>query len=161
EGVLVIWDEFGLALESLMKRARDGKRDLHLEAISLQDFVERACGSNDLGKRVVFLAFTHMSLTEYGQRSNLSETDRNRLEPVAARFRQPSVFIRLSVTELEGYHLLAGMLHRTVAGEAVFSNPVPRLQQIATRMQRQRFWQNLPPMAAYQDIVSPCYPLHP
>ncbi|MCI0704879.1 MAG: hypothetical protein L0241_27790, partial [Planctomycetia bacterium] len=106
DGILVIWDEFGLALESLMKGAQAGDRDLHLEAISLQDFVERACGNNDLGKRVVFMAFTHMSLTEYGQRSNLNETDRNRLETVAARFRQPSIFIRLSVTEMEGYHLL-------------------------------------------------------
>jgi hypothetical protein len=161
EGILVIWDEFGLALESLLKGAQTGKRDLHLEAIGLQDFVERACGSNDLGKRVVFLAFTHMSLTEYGQRSNLSETDRNRLETVAARFRQPSIFIKLSVTELEGYHLLAGMLHRTAAGETVFRNPLPRLQQIANRMPRQRFWQNIPPEAAYQDVVAPCYPLHP
>ncbi|MBP3955362.1 hypothetical protein J8F10_08725 [Gemmata sp. G18] len=161
EGILVIWDEFGLALESLLKGAQNGKRDMHLEAIGLQDFVERACGSNDLGKRVVFMAFTHMSLTEYGQRSNLSETDRNRLETVAARFRQPSIFIKLSVTEMEGYHLLAGMLHRTKAGEAVFQNPVPRLQQIATRMPRQRFWQNISAEAAYQDVVAPCYPLHP
>jgi hypothetical protein len=161
EGILVIWDEFGLALESLLKGAQTGKRELHLEAIGLQDFVERACGSNDLGKRVVFLAFTHLSLTEYGQRSNLSDTERNRLETVAARFRQPSIFIKLSVTELEGYHLLAGMLHRTEEGAAVFRNPVPHLQQIANRMPRQRFWQNISPEAAYQDIVAPCYPLHP
>ena len=161
DGILVIWDEFGLALESLLKGAQSGKRDLPLEAIGLQDFVERACGSNDLGKRVVFLAFTHMSLTEYGQRSNLSETDRNRLETVAARFRQPSIFIKLSVTELEGYHLLAGMLHRTKLAEEVFSNPITRLQQIASRMPRQRFWQNMPPDTCYQDVVSPCYPLHP
>jgi len=161
EGILVIWDEFGLALESLLKGAQTGKRDLPLEAIGLQDFVERACGSNDLGKRVVFLAFTHMSLTEYGQRSNLSETDRNRLETVAARFRQPSIFIKLSVTELEGYHLLAGMLHRTKLAEEVFRNPIPRLQQIANRMPRQRFWNSMPAETCYQDVVSPCYPLHP
>lgn len=161
EGILVIWDEFGLALESLLNGAQTGKRDLPFEAMGLQEFVERACGSNDLGKRVVFLAFTHMSLTEYGQRSNLSETDRNRLETVAARFRQPSIFIKLSVTELEGYHLLAGMLHRTKLAEEVFSNPIPRLQQIASRMPRQRFWQNLQADTCYQDVVSPCYPLHP
>lgn len=161
EGILVIWDEFGLALESLLKGAQTGKRDLPLEAIGLQEFVERACGSNDLGKRVVFLAFTHMSLTEYGQRSNLSETDRNRLETVAARFRQPSIFIKLSVTELEGYHLLAGMLHRTKLAEEVFSNPIPKLQQIASRMPRQRFWQNMQAETCYHDVVSSCYPLHP
>lgn len=161
QGILVIWDEFGLALESLLKGAQTGRRDLNLEAIGLQDFVERACGSNDLGKRVVFLAFTHMSMTEYGQRSNLSDTERNRLETVAARFRQPSIFVKLSVTELEGYHLLGGMLHRTAKGEEAFSNPLPRLQQIATRMPRQRFWQTLQQDACYQDIVSPCYPLHP
>jgi hypothetical protein len=161
EGILVIWDEFGLALEALLKGAHIGKRDLHLEAMGLQDFVERACGSNDLGKRVVFLAFTHMSMTEYGQRSNLSDTERNRVETVAARFRQPSIFVKLSVTELEGYHLLGGMLHRTPKGEEVFLNPVTRLQQIANRMPRQRFWQTLQPEACYHDIVSPCYPLHP
>lgn len=161
EGILVIWDEFGLALEAMLKGAQTGKRDLHLEAMGLQDFVERACGSNDLGKRVVFLAFTHMSMTEYGQRSNLNDTESNRLETVAARFRQPSIFVKLSVTELEGYHLLGGMLHRTPKGEEVFRNPVPKLQQIANRMPRQRFWQTLQPDACYQDIVSPCYPLHP
>lgn len=161
EGILVIWDEFGLALESLLKGSNAGKRDLNLEAIGLQDFVERACGNNDLGKRVIFLAFTHMSLTEYGQRSGLPETDRNRLETVAARFRQPSIFIKLSVTEMEGYHLLSGMLHRTAAGEAVFHNPMPRLQHIASRMPRQRFWQSLSADSCYQDITAPCYPLHP
>lgn len=161
EGILVIWDEFGLALEALFKGAQSGKRDILLEAIGLQDFVERACGSNDLGKRVVFLAFTHMSMTEYGQRSNLSETERNRLETVAARFRQPSIFVKLSVTELEGYHLLSGMLHRTPEGEEVFRHPVTKLQQIANRMPRHRLWKSIQPEACYQDIVSPCYPLHP
>src|SRR5262249_9466067 len=67
----------------------------------------------------------------------------------------------LSVTEVEGYHLLAGMLHRTPAGEEIFRNPLPRLQHIASRMPRQRFWQTLTPEACYQDIVAPCYPLHP
>src|SRR5262245_34523520 len=161
EGILVIWDEFGLALESLLKGSNTSKRDLHVEAIGLQDFVERACGNNELGKRVVFLASTHMSLTEYGQRSGLPETDRNRLETVAARFRQPSIFIKLSVTEMEGYHLLSGMLHRTPAGEGVFRNPLPRLQHIASRMPRQRFWQTLSADSCYQDVVAPCYPVHP
>ena len=143
EGILVIWDEFGLALESLLKGAHNATRDLPLEAMDLQDFLERACGSTDLGKRVVFLAFTHMSLAEYGQRSGLTETERNRLETVAARFRQPSIFIKLSVTELEGYHLLAGMLHRTPVGEDMFRNPLPRLQHIASRMPQQLFWKTL------------------
>lgn len=160
-GILVIWDEFGYALEKLFDGSRAGTRDLPGEVIGLQEFVERACGSHELGKRVVFFGFSHMSLTEYGQRGNLPDIHRNRLETVAARFRQPSIFIKLSVTEMEGYHLLAGMLHRTAAGEAVFHNPVPRLQQIATRMPRQRFWQNTSADAAYQDVVAPCYPLHP
>ena len=161
EGVLVIWDEFGLALESLLRAAHAGKRDLQNEAMSLQDFIERACGSTDLGKRIVFLAFTHLSLTEYGQRSGLAEIEQDRLQTVAGRFRQPSIFIKLSVTELEGYHLLAGMLHRTPAGEEVFRDPLPRLQHIANRMPRERFWQTLTPDACYQEIAAPCYPLHP
>lgn len=160
-GILVVWDEFGLALEKLLDGSRAGTRDLTSEVLGLQQFVERACGSQELGKKVVFMGFSHMSLTEYGQRGNLPDMHRTRLETVAARFRQPSIFIKLSVTELEGYHLLAGMLHRTAAGTAVFRNPLPKLQQIATRMPRRRFWQNIAADTAYEDIVAPCYPLHP
>lgn len=161
EGIFVLWDEFGLALESLLKGAKGGTRDLPLEAMELQQFLEHACGNNDLGKRVIFLAFTHLSLAEYGQRSELSGTDSDRLLTVAARFRQPSISIKLSVTEMEGYHLLAGMLHRTPQGTVIFENPLPKLQRIATRMPQERFWNNFSSDICYQDIVSPCYPLHP
>ena len=90
----------------------------------LQEFVERSCSMNELGKRIVFLGFTHLSLTEYGSRAGLNENERNRLATVSDRFRKPSIFIRLSVTEVEGYHLVGGMLHRTPAGIALFDNPI-------------------------------------
>jgi hypothetical protein len=161
EGIVVLWDEFGFALEALLRGAHAGTRNLPQEAMSLQDFVERASGNKDLGKRVVFLPFSHLSMAEYGQRIGLGDLERDRLQTVAGRFRQPSIFIKLSVTELEGYHLLSGMLRRTQAGIEVFRNPLPNLQRLANRMPRQLFWQTLAPDTCYNEIVAPCYPLHP
>ena len=66
--------------------------------------MEKACGNRDQGKRVVFLGFAHVSIPEYGTRKRLNETDQDRLETVSGRFRTPSINIRLSVTETEGYH---------------------------------------------------------
>ena len=160
-GIIVIWDEFGLALEEMLRDAQRGVRSLGQEAMRLQEFVEKACGNSDQGKRVVFLGFAHVSIPEYGTRQRLNETDQNRLEIVSGRFRTPSINIRLSVTETEGYHLLAGLLQRTELGRQVFANPVPRLQRLADRMPQYMAWQRYSPASCYCDITSPCYPMHP
>ena len=160
DGIIVLWDEFGMAIEELLRGAQTG-RSLGLEAQALQDFIERSCSTNELGRRVVFLGFTHRSIEEYGTRASLNENDRNRLATTSGRFRNPPIFIRLSVTETEGYHLLAGMMHRTPAGETVFSNPVLNLQRISERMPKYKLWANLSPQICYSDIAGACYPLHP
>ena len=160
-GIIVIWDEFGFALEEMLRDAQRGVRSLGQETMKLQEFVEKACGNSDQGKRVVFLGFAHVSIPEYGTRQRLNETDQDRLETVSGRFRTPSINIRLSVTETEGYHLLAGLLQRTELGRQVFANPVPRLQRLADRMPQYLAWQRYSPASCYCDIAAPCYPMHP
>jgi hypothetical protein len=159
-GIVVLWDEFGFAIEELLRGGQSG-RSLGVEAQTLQDFVERSCSTNDLGKRVVFLGFTHRSIEEYGTRAGLNENDRNRLATTSGRFRNPPLFIRLSVTETEGYHLLSGMIPRTDEGQKVFANPVVGLQHIAERMTKFKLWERLSADVCYEDIAAPCYPLHP
>lgn len=162
DGIVVIWDEMGFAIEQLLKGARDGARNLGQEAMALQDFIEKACGLNEYGKRIIFIGFTHVGLTEYGSRANLDVQDQNRLVTVADRFRQPNINIRLSVTETEGYHLVAGMMRRTALGDNLFHNPIPRLQKLADRMPKlSEAWHTLSVEACYNDIAAACYPFHP
>ena len=161
DGIIVIWDEFGFAIEQLLSDGRRGIRDLASETMKLQNFLEQACGSQELGKRIVFLGFTHVSIPEYGTRERLNERDQNRLDTVSGRFRDPPIAIRLSVTETEGYHLLAGMIHRTDLGASILANAVPRLQRLADRMPDYLPWQRFKPQDCYDEIVAPCYPLHP
>ena len=161
EGIAVIWDEFGFALEELLRGADQGLRSLGQEVMDLQQFVENACRSNDLGRKVIFLGFTHISLTEYGTRAGLDETNRNRISTVSGRFRNPSIFVRLSVTETEGYHLLSGMIHRTPAGNEALGSASPKMQRIAERMPKYQLWDHFSPSMCFEDVVAPCYPFHP
>jgi len=162
EGVVVIWDEFGFFIEEMLRGSDQGTRSLGREAMSLQNFIERACGSSQLGRKVIFLGFTHVSISEYGSRQGLGDADKDRLSTVADRFRDPSIPIQLSVTEKEGYHLLSGMIHRTDQGKRVFANPHRKLQQLATKMASHSLWQQLgSDESCYNEIVAPCYPLHP
>jgi hypothetical protein len=161
DGILILWDEFGFAIEELLRDARRGVRRMGQETMDLQDFLQKACGTNELGKRIVFLGFTHVSIPEYGSREGLQQTDQDRLDTVSGRFKNPPIPIRLGLTEMEGYHLLAGMMLRTTQGTEVFRNPVPALQQIAQRMPRHRLWGRLTPAQCHDDIVTPCYPIHP
>ena len=161
QGIAVIWDEFGFFVEELLRGAEQRERNLGREAMNLQDFIERSCSSGDLGRKVIFLGFTHVSLAEYGSRQGLGDTEKDRLSTVSDRFRDPSIPIKLSVTENEGYHLLAGMIHRTDVGRELFSNPLSLLQRIASKMCSHRLWERLRPHECYEEIVAPCYPLHP
>lgn len=162
DGIVVIWDEFGFFIEEMLRGSDQGTRSLGREAMSLQNFIERACGSSQLGRKVVFLGFTHVGLSEYGSRQGLGDADSDRLSTVSDRFRDPSIPIQLSVTENEGYHLLSGMIHRTEEGKRIFANPIPKLQRLATKMTGHSLWQHLGnDQSCYNEIVAPCYPLHP
>ena len=161
DGIIVIWDEFGFAIEELLRDGQKGVRSLGQETMKLQNFLDTSCGTRDLGKRVIFLGFTHASIPEYATRGKLGVMDMDRLNTVSGRFKNPSIPIRLSVTEAEGYHLLAGMMHRTPAGQAALGNPAPRLQRLADRMPTYQLWSRFSPKHCFDDIVAPCYPLHP
>jgi len=160
-GIIVIWDEFGFAIEELLRDGQKGVRSLGQETMKLQNFLDTSCGSRDLGKRVVFLGFTHVSISEYGTRGKLGDMDMDRLNTVSGRFKNPSIPIRLSVTEADGYHLLAGMMHRTPAGQTVLGYPAPKLQRLAGRMPRYPLWSRFSANHCLDEIVAPCYPLHP
>ena len=86
-------------IEELLRDGAAGRRALGTEAMDLQKFLERACGSRDLGPRVIFLGFTHLSVAEYGSRQSLGATDQNRVTTVDSRFRKPDIAIRL-----KGFH---------------------------------------------------------
>jgi len=161
DGIVVIWDEFGFAVEELLRDEQRGVRSLGQEVMRLQTFLESACGSHDVAKRVVFLGFTHVSLPEYGTRANLGDMEQNRLNTVSDRFRNPSINIRLSITETEGYHLLAGMIQRTDAGKAVLESHPPRLVALSGRMPQYNLWSRFSTDDCCKDIVAPCYPLQP
>lgn len=161
DGIIVIWDEFGFAIEELLRDEQRGVRSLGQEVMRLQTFLESACGSHDVTKRVVFLGFTHISLPEYGTRANLGHTEQNRLNTVSDRFRNPAINIRLSITETEGYHLLAGMIQRTESGKATLESHPPRLVAQSDRMPHYNLWSRFSTQDCYKDIVAPCYPLQP
>ena len=161
DGILVLWDEFGFAIEELLRGGHSGERRLGQEVMGLQNFVQKSCSSGELGKRVVFLGFTHVGLSEYGSREGLGETDRNRLATVEGRFRNPAIPVRLGMAENEGYHLLAGLIQRSEAGRKLFENPHPNLLRLAESMPDFALWQELSPQTCYDDIVAPCYPMHP
>src|SRR5262249_32865375 len=145
DGVVVIWDEFGFAIEELLRDERRGVRSLGQEVMKLQTFLENACGSQEVGKRVIFLGFTHASLSEYASRAELGPMETNRLKAVVDRLRNPSITIRLSITETEGYHLLSGMLRRTPAGAEVLGNQPPLLSELSQRMPGFKLWSTFSP----------------
>jgi hypothetical protein len=161
DGIIVIWDEFGFMIEQMLKGGQSGIRNLGQEAMDLQNFIEQSCGSNHLSRRIIFMGFTHVGLSEYGMREDLSQTDQNRLDTISGRFREPSIHIRLGITESEGYHLISGMINRHQQGHELFINPIVKLQKIAERMPKFRLWSNLPSQTCYDNIVAACYPIHP
>ena len=76
-GIIILWDEFGYAVEKLLKR-----ETLPDEVLELQDFLQKSCSNDYYDQRVIFMGFTHVSLSEYGTRANLGEIEQNRLKTV-------------------------------------------------------------------------------
>jgi len=109
-GILVIWDEFGNALEDLIINPR---RHPVQEIMDLQRFVETACAPK-LG-HTVFIGLTHVSFVEYATRTGANEAVKNRLEAISGRFNKPFK-IELNAAESEGYHLLGMQKAWTTVG---------------------------------------------
>lgn len=151
-GIAIIWDEFGYALENLLNQHQ---RNPVAEIFGLQNFVETACAPSK--GHTLFMALTHRSLREYGTITQASDDVKNRLETIEGRFGGFPVALKSS--ETEGYHLLSAMVAPTEAGAVLLGQARPRAECLAQVCAKMPLFTSL--AAELQDIVTGCYPLHP
>lgn len=152
-GIVVLWDEFGNALEDLIGNPA---RNAGQEIIALQKFVETVCAPS-LG-HTLFFGVTHVSFQEYGDRTNASEVIKEGLEKISGRFNK-SFKIELNAAESDGYHLLGMQKSWSDQGRLLLA-------------QEQRFKQNLMKVCKrlplflslnehLDQVFEDVYPLHP
>lgn len=150
-GIAIIWDELGNALEDLM---RTPERSAVEEIIELQRFLEITC-QNDRS-HVLFLGLTHVSLAEYGARSEAPQDVQDRLKTIEGRF--TSLKVELKPSESEGYHLLGAQRHWTGIGHACLAQSNTAIEQIVSVCGKLPLFQHLNP--ELPNIIRDCYPLH-
>lgn len=152
-GIVVIWDEFGFALEDLLTNTG---RSTQQEIKALESFVQTAC-SPDLG-HTLFIGLTHVSFTEYADRAGASDIEKGYLEQISGRFASPYK-IELNAAESEGYHLLGMQRAWTETGKEFLARESQTQQQIL------EFCQQLPLFNQLgnhlNDVLLDVYPLHP
>lgn len=151
-GIAVIWDEFGYALESLFNQRQ---RNPVEEIFNLQKFAETT-GAPPRG-HTIFIALTHRSLREYGASSKVSEDVKNRLETIEGRFSGFPVALKSS--EIEGYHLLSALVARTDSGANLLDLAQHRADALTRVCARMTMFSGL--ASELGQIVTGCYPLHP
>lgn len=152
-GIAILWDEFGYALENLLS---DPKRNAIAEIFELQKFVESVCAPPS--GHVLFIALTHRSLREYGASTQAAGEDvRNRLETIEGRF--TSLRVELKNSEVEGYHLLSALVAKTSQGEQQLAIALDRAKQLAKICSGISVFSNL--TTELERIITGCYPLHP
>lgn len=162
QGILILWDEFGFALEELLRGHKSGSRDLGKEIMALQRFLEKNCESESAeGGRVTFMGFTHFGMSEYGSRAGLEIADADMLKKITGRFRTPDIRISLEIAESEGYHLLAGMISKSKMGNDLMAAEYPKWNRLAHMMPELELWKSFDKKTVLRDIVKPSYPLHP
>jgi len=152
-GILVVWDEFGNALEDLISNSH--RRPVQ-EIMALQTFVETVCKPRQ--GHTVFIGLTHVSFVEYAARTAANHTIKSRLETIAGRFYKPFK-IELNASESEGYHLLAMQKEWTPIGEQYWRQ---------TDTARQILLENCAALPLFKavgshlaDMLKEVYPLHP
>jgi len=150
-GIAVIWDELGHALEDLM---RTPERNAVEEIIELQRFVETTCQPN-LG-HLLFLGLTHVSLAEYGARSEAPQDVRDRLKTIEGRF--TSLKVELKPSESEGYHLLGAQRSWTEKGQTYLAQSHTAIDSLAAVCGKLPLFQNM--TQDLPKIIRDCYPLH-
>ncbi|WP_295399360.1 hypothetical protein [uncultured Thiocystis sp.] len=151
-GIAVIWDEFGYALDNLI---RDPLRNPIDEIHDLQKFVETVCTPSK--GHTLFIGLTHRSLREYGSSSQAGIEVKNYLELIEGRFINFPVALKNS--EAEGYHLLSAMVARTPQGQILLERASPRAETLVRICARMPLFTNL--ASDLKQIVTGCYPLHP
>ncbi len=152
-GIAILWDEFGHTLEELLNSTT---RNAIAEIKELQDFVERT-GNPEQG-HVLFITLTHVSLGEYGSRSqNASEDVQNRLKTIEGRF--SAIKVELKPSEVEGYHLLGAQLHWTDTGNTLLQSSQTARETLKKTCQQLSLFRNL--TDDMDRLIKDCYPLHP
>ena len=152
-GILVIWDEFGNALEDLIINPH---RHPVQEIMDLQRFVETACAPK-LG-HTVFIGLTHVSFVEYATRTGANEAVKNRLEAISGRFNK-AFKIELNAAESEGYHLLGMQKAWTTVGTQHWQQMQIAWQPLLESCAALPLFKVLGTQLA--DMPKEVYPLHP
>lgn len=151
-GIVVIWDEFGFALEDLL--ANPTRSSQH-EIKALESFVQTAC-SPDLG-HTIFMGLTHISFTEYAERAGATESEKGLLEQITGRF--TTYKVELNAAESEGYHLLGIQRAWTQTGKQLLENQPNAKQHILELCQHLALFNQLGDHL--NDVLLDVYPLHP
>lgn len=150
-GIVVIWDEFGFALEDLFGNPH---RNAQPEIKLLEDFVQKT-GSPDLG-HTIFIGLTHVSIPEYAARMGATITEKGGLEQIMGRF--SNYRIELNAAESEGYHLLGMQRAWTETGKQLLTT-APAKQTLLENCQQLALFK---PLNDHLDnVLLDVYPLHP
>lgn len=152
-GIIVIWDEFGDALENLIGHPNRNAGD---EIMLLQRFVETVCKPSK--GHTLFIGLTHVSFPEYAVRTSANDTVKNRLEAISGRFNKPFK-MELSAVECEGYHLLGMQKSWTELGKRYLQDVQDARQQLLESCAHLLLFKELG--QHFSQVLSECYPLHP
>jgi hypothetical protein len=149
-GIVVVWDEFGLALEELISNPY---RNVIGEIFELQEFVEKACSAKR--GHTLFIGLTHKEFAQYAANSDVAV--KNRLETIFGRFR--AFKIELSAAESEGYHLLGMQRSWTEFGEQQLAQAKDRQAHLVANCSALPLFKSLGQQLL--TVSECCYPLHP
>jgi hypothetical protein len=152
-GIVIVWDEFGFALEDLLNNTQ---RNASFEIMELQRFVETVCAPS-LG-HTLFIGLSHVSFPEYAERLNVSAGIKDSLERISGRFNR-AFKIELSVTESEGYHLLEMQRSWTAYGKDLLLKSEHNKQTLFNHCRTLPLFNKLGHQL--NDVLNEVYPLHP
>lgn len=152
-GIVVLWDEFGHAIEDLISSPY---RNSGEEIMQLQEFVETTC-SPSYG-HTIFIGVTHVSFEEYGDRTKADNVVKDGLAKISGRFNTP-FRIELSASENEGYHLLNMQKSWTQLGTKVAISSKVKEKALIESCFNLSMFESLRDELSH--IVYDVYPLHP
>jgi len=157
-GILVVWDEFGAALEEMLKNKTN---NIEAELQQLQIFIEKTCNNKTNKNNIIFMGFSHVSFGEYGEKHRVEQYLADKLKMISGRFREPNISIHLNRAEQEGYHLLSGMISPTDKGKELMATTFANFNCLASQLSLYKLWDGMDKTTAVNNIIKPVYPFHP
>ncbi|MBA6360351.1 hypothetical protein [Colwellia sp. BRX8-6] len=152
-GIVVLWDEFGAALEDMIANPA---RNAGQEIMELQQFVEKVCAPDN--GHTIFLGVTHVSFEEYGDRTSANDVVKESLSKISGRFNTPFK-IELNASEAEGYHLLGMQKSWTQKGKELTSLESIEKNKLIKQCVKLDVFKELSDQLPL--VVEEVYPLHP